>query len=81
MIKMKALNENMQAWSFDDIVNGVDDLETAIELAKTKYQRILEYEDFEQVVEITYGKRDTPSREAYEEECEEWLKEILCINV
>ena len=81
MIKMKALNENMQAWSFDDIVNGVDDLETAIELAKTKYQRILECEDFEQVVEITYGKRGTPSREAYEEECEEWIKEILCINV
>jgi hypothetical protein len=25
--------------------------------------------------ELTYGKRGTPSREAYEKECEEWLKE------
>lgn len=37
-------------------------------------RQLLECEDFEQVIEITYGKRGTPSREAYEVECEEWLK-------
>ena len=41
---------------------------------KNRLQQILECGDFEQLIEITYGKRGTPSREAYEEECEEWLK-------
>ena len=41
---------------------------------KNRLQQILEWGDFEQLIEITYGKRGTPSREAYEEECEEWLK-------
>ena len=41
---------------------------------KNRLQQIFECGDFEQLIEITYGKRGTPSREAYEEECEEWLK-------
>ena len=43
-------------------------------MEKDILRQLLECEDFEQVIEITYGKRGTPSREAYEAECEEWLK-------
>ena len=43
-------------------------------MEKDILRQLLECEDFEQVIEITYGKRGTPSRDAYEAECEEWLK-------
>lgn len=68
-------NENISDWSFDDIAIQANDLETAKKIYRTKYQKISECDNFEQLVDITYGKRGTPSREAYEEECEEWLRE------
>lgn len=56
--------------------------EWCLKLSKVKdiinedfFQQILACESIEQVIDLTYGKRGTPSREAFEKECEEWLKE------
>ena len=71
---MRAMKENMHAWSFDDIANQSEDLEIARELSRAKYQHILECDNIERLVDLSYGKRGTESREIYEAECEEWLQ-------
>lgn len=74
MIKMDTSNENMYDWSYDEIAEHASNLEKARKLSAAKHRQILECTDIEQVIELTYGKRGTPSREAYEEECEEGLR-------
>ena len=72
--------ENLNPPFFKD--SELDQLkEWCLKLSKVKdiidmnlHLQLLECEDTEQVIEIIYGKRGTPSREAYEEECEEWLQ-------
>ena len=72
--------ENLNPPFFKD--SELDQLkEWCLKLSKVKdiidmnlHLQLLECEDTEQVIEIIYGKRGTSSREAYEEECEEWLQ-------
>lgn len=72
--------ENLNPPFFKD--SELDQLkEWCLKLSKVKdiidknfSQQLLECKDFEQVIEITYGKRGNPSREAYEKECAEWLE-------